>query len=643
MPSPPTSSGSSSGTSNNAEPKGGPGGATDPFSIDVNGLDKDQMALLNQQKLDSLNTNIRDLVDIHKRTEKKIAQNKSDLGVIKANQRIIFQDVNELKRQVDRTHKFVKNKHDEQIRDTLEAFREDRNIVVWGLKRTELIPYRRSSEDEKEVYRQYAFDKVKGFLPWVEEIDIRGSVMNNQPEDNPGDFRILIKFTCSGDAEKFRVRMVATGHIFIRKGMSKLTRTLCGETKQLAKYLSEKEDPSTGLEYSTKYQFSIIQHTKGNKDDVKKIMSSINRSKDWETPKIRNTILLPFKDVESAEGDEDADSEARSETMEHSGQDYGRVGEDESTEVSERSEDPNDTNRSSEASGEQTGKRKRSEASGGSPGGAQNNKRSRNLDLDKSIEEVAQDFFEENRDRSMFHQKRFNWKNKQFSGNYNRGGFQPNYKRGGHYRDNRYDSNRFGGNGGGGNNGYRGSYYKHFNGGRGFRNGGYQNYNHRGGFNRYQGGGHGYNQDGYGQNGGYYQGRNHGGYDDQGFYDDYEPSRGRGHEEPKQQPGKKRGRPKKDEGFSSVNTSPLGEPASNPLTQEQRSRADKVPDNYETFDKETLKQMFVKGGINRFDMAYKIAQLKSDMAKVVSENKKLKSSTMTTATPAAEVAATPKE
>ena len=644
----PTSTGSPSGsssTSNKLTPPPPPkiiaenseepvNGARDPFSIDPKTLDMHQLALLAQEKMDSLNKNHKELFQSHKKLRKTVAQNKSDMGVLKANQRIVFQDLVELKRQVDRTHKFVKNKHDEQIRDTLEAFREDKNIVVWKLKKTELIPFRKDSKDDRDVYKKYAFAKVKGFLPWVEEIDIRGSLMNPQPEDHTSEFRILIKFSCPGDAEKFRIRMIATGHVFIRKGMSKLTRDLCGETKQLAKYLSEKEDPATGLEYSTKYQFSIIQHAKGNKEDVKQIFSNLNSSKDWEKPKIRNSELIPFKVIEEEEGEEDTESETRSVNMEHSGQDYGKVDEARAAIGDSGLVDGfDDSNRSSETSGETSGKRKRSDTSGGSPKGALNKKR---INLDASVQEVYNDFFNDHRDRPRWN----NWKNKHFSKGYHGNNFQHGNNRGSYGRDNRYASGRFGGNGGGGS--YGGSFNKFNNPNRGYyRNDRFWNgngrgnnyYHHRGGqqFGRNSG------QDGRDDWHDYDQGPDHGGrhrdqredYSNPANFEEDDIFGGNSQEEFDKPKVKKKGRPRKN--FSSVNTSPLGEPSSAPLTQEQLALANKVPDNYNTFDKETLKATFGRGNITRQHMAYKIVQMKADMEKMMKENQALKEGANATA------------
>ena len=67
------------------------------------------------------------------------------------------------------------------------------------------------------------------------------------------------------------------------------------------------------------------------------------------------------------------------------------------------------------------------------------------------------------------------------------------------------------------------------------------------------------------------------------------------------------------------------------MTQEQLALANKVPDNYNTFDKETLKATFGRGNITRQHMAYKIVQMKADMEKMMKENQALKEGANATA------------
>ena len=81
--------------------------------------------------------------------------------------------------------------------------------------------------------------------------------------------------------------------------MSLMTRDLCTKYKDLARRKNEAEPEGSNFEYRTKYQFSIIKHTKGDPDDIHGIAHSLNPSEPYSELKLRKGMdLVPYPNEE---------------------------------------------------------------------------------------------------------------------------------------------------------------------------------------------------------------------------------------------------------------------------------------------------------------------------------------------------------
>ena len=231
---------------------------------------------------------------VEKNLESIRAQEET-IQVLKMNQQCIAQHVMEIKNQFVNTHTYIDNKVDEILKDTQESLREDKNVLLWQLEKKELNAFKKDSSSDAETVEKYAFKIVKEKLPYIEPIDIRAVSVPSRPGDKPEHFRMIIKFVSPGDANKFRVRLNADGTITLRKGMSLMTRNLCTKYKDLARMKNEAEPAESNFEYRTKYQFSIIRHTKGDPDDIHGIAHSLNPSDPYSKIKLRKGMdLVPF-------------------------------------------------------------------------------------------------------------------------------------------------------------------------------------------------------------------------------------------------------------------------------------------------------------------------------------------------------------
>ena len=253
------------------------------FSQDTDGMqDGDKLTLIlkqgkacwNELKEAKISTlvNTRDVSKLNK-----------DIDVLKNNQRIITQELANTKQQVIRSHKFMNNKFDELIKDTHEALREMCNIVLWALPWAKLQEYLdpnivNETEREKRAISELAFAMVKEKLKYIEEIDLKAAKLPNKPNDEAGTFRMIIKFAGQDDANKFRLRMVASGVTTLRQGLSKLTRDLCTRTIKLAEHMNKQEPEESEVFYKARYKFSIATHTKSDPDVVHTVESDINPS-----------------------------------------------------------------------------------------------------------------------------------------------------------------------------------------------------------------------------------------------------------------------------------------------------------------------------------------------------------------------------
>ena len=226
------------------------------------------------------------------------------IDVLKINNQIIWQQSEELAQQILRTHRFVENKADEILKDTQETLREERNLVIWDLKLEVLEEFRENDQEEEgSLIQKLAFTWVNKHLSWVEPIDVKAKKLPNHDGDDPATFRMMITFSGSDDANKFKIRLNNEGHLTVRKGMSKLTRRLCTKYKVLADTLNKNEtDPN--VEYRTKYQFSLLCHAKGKPDEIISLDSALNPSEPYRLPKLREVELLKYPSNKS-EGEED--------------------------------------------------------------------------------------------------------------------------------------------------------------------------------------------------------------------------------------------------------------------------------------------------------------------------------------------------
>ena len=208
------------------------------------------------------------------------------IDVLKSNQRILTQEMANTKQQVIKSHRFMNNKFDELIKDNHEALREMCNIVMWNIPVVKYQEYLDPNivdekEREKKAVSAMAFEMVAEKLKYIEEIDIRAAKLPNKPSDEAGTLRMIIKFSGQDDANKFRIRMVASGFTTLRQGLSKLTRELCTRTIKLAEKMNEKEPKESEIFYKARYKFSIATHTKSDPDVVHTVESEINPSANY--------------------------------------------------------------------------------------------------------------------------------------------------------------------------------------------------------------------------------------------------------------------------------------------------------------------------------------------------------------------------
>ena len=290
-PSPPPTS-QASGPSN-----GQPVNLVDPkllFSKDIMSMSfNEQMVHIIQQNNWNFHMNSKLDAKVEDNLE-AIAEQKEQIEVLRLNQQCMAQQLLECKNQFTRTHTFIENKADEILKDTQEALREDRNVFLWELDREVLDSYT-EAKDEADSVNLFAFDMVSSKLKNIEPIDIRAVKLPEREGDKDEHFRMKIIFACAGDANKFRLRMNNDGMITLRRGMSMMTRTLCSKYKELAKKKNEMEPSDSNFEYRTKYQFSIVRHTKGNPDEIHGIAHSLNPSEPYSEIKLRPGMdLVPF-------------------------------------------------------------------------------------------------------------------------------------------------------------------------------------------------------------------------------------------------------------------------------------------------------------------------------------------------------------
>ena len=225
--------------------------------------------------------------------DKALANLKLVTETLKINSQITWQQTSELANQVFNTHTFVENKTDEITKDVQETLREQRNLVLWELKLDKLEEFREGDEPDAEVVSKFAFEMVNSRLKYIEAMDLKSKRIQDRDGDNPGDFRMMISFTCAGDANKMKIRLNNEGFITCRLGMSKMTRKLCTKYKVLADTMN-KENNDPGIEYRTKYQFSIAGCEPGNPDNILSLDSSMNPSEPYRKPKLRVAELVEY-------------------------------------------------------------------------------------------------------------------------------------------------------------------------------------------------------------------------------------------------------------------------------------------------------------------------------------------------------------
>ena len=293
------------------------------FSKDIGSMD------LNEKMIHIIQQNTCNFL-MNKKTDSKTTDNASailaqeeTIQVLKMNQQCIAQQVLEVKNQFVDTHTYINNKIDEVLKDTQESLREDRNVLLWQLEKKALNEFKKDSQSEVETLQKYAFKIVKEKLNYIEPIDIRAASVPSRPGDKPEHFRMIIKFVSPGDANKFRVRLNAEGTITLRKGMSLMTRDLCSKYKDLARRKNEAEPEGSNFEYRTKFQFSIVKHTKGDPDDIHGILHSLNPSEPYSKLKLRKGMdLIPYPNEEDQM---EVPEDNRSVTEVPNGQDLGNV------------------------------------------------------------------------------------------------------------------------------------------------------------------------------------------------------------------------------------------------------------------------------------------------------------------------------
>ena len=264
------------------------------FSKDIMSMSfKEQMVHIIQQNNWNFHMNSKLDSKVEENLE-SIVEQKEQIEVLRLNQQCIAQQLMECQNQFSRTHTFIENKADEILKDTQEALREDRNVFLWELEREALDSYS-EAKDEADAVNLFAFDMVSSKLKNIEPIDIRAVKLPEREGDKAEHFRMKIIFACAGDANKFRLRLNSEGMITLRRGMSMMTRTLCSKYKELAKKKNEMEPPESNFEYRTKFQFSIVKHSKGNPDDIHGISHSLNPSEPYSEIKLRPGVnLVPF-------------------------------------------------------------------------------------------------------------------------------------------------------------------------------------------------------------------------------------------------------------------------------------------------------------------------------------------------------------
>ena len=556
------------------------------------------------------------------RLDKKVEDNTEILQtqgetiqVLKLNQQCISQQVMEIKNQFASTHTYIDNKIDEILKDTQESLREDRNVLLWQLDKKELSSFKKDSANEAEMIHKYAFSIVKEKLSYIEPIDLRAAIVPPRPGDKSEHFRMIIKFVSPGDANKFRVRLIADGTITARKGMSLMTRGLCTKYKELARRKNEAEPSDSNFEYRTKYQFSIVKHTKGNPDEIHGIAHSLNPSDPYSKLKLRPGMdLIPYPDenipMETAGANVTNGTPAQvaqnvSIPLEQSGQDMGSV----ETTFLPPGEDPSNAIRESVATPVGR-KRGRDEEEGNHEEiSANSNKRYR----DNSREVLP-------KDKPWFRP---------------RGGFRSNFRGG---------MNEFGNSYRNGNSYRRNNGYSHVN-----RRGPFQNNGHfRGRQNGYQNSYQNGYQNGYHQ-GGYQQSRRGQGFDS-GYDYDYDQDHFSANHIPIGQNrgnGRGRGRPKgpskrgrgaqsnnvdansnSNSGSSSSNvpsntstTSSSSKSSESILSQDQRDLAESVPVTFDSFDGKYISKFLQSH--KKPQLAMKITQQQEELLKKAQELEKM--------------------
>ena len=206
------------------------------------------------------------------------------IKVLRNNQDTLLRELLETKCDLSKAYDTIEDLKDTIARESFEKDREGKNVVIWNLSIKELAKHRSRASTDRESVGSFAGLLVRRVLP---DIGKENYTVKRLPQtDNNGNWRMLISFRTTADAQNFVLRCPQkTGIRTLKLGLTSLQRRLVTKTKNVIRSLPNKSDLKP-----VQYQQYKIAHVLEN--DTRKIITVDDVSKFIERPKIRHNITL---------------------------------------------------------------------------------------------------------------------------------------------------------------------------------------------------------------------------------------------------------------------------------------------------------------------------------------------------------------
>ena len=211
-----------------------------------------------EQKMDFLIKSVADVCGrfeaAQKETNRDLQLVKNDVDTLKVNQVMSANAIADLNKEIDRLHELVKRKQKELVRDVENMFKEKHNIILWDRQEKTLKHFGKAPEN----VHKYALNIIKTYLPDILACDFKAKKLRNKDnKEDPDKFRLMICFNSIGDAEKFKGRIIASGDVKCRQGMSALKRQQAAEVYEKAERLNKLAPKDTPFLYKAVFQTKI--------------------------------------------------------------------------------------------------------------------------------------------------------------------------------------------------------------------------------------------------------------------------------------------------------------------------------------------------------------------------------------------------